>query len=526
MSERSLLARRAGLVALGTLASRVLGLVRQAVMAALFPVASTDAFVIAFTIPNTLRMLLGEGAVSNAFMPIFAEVRTREGETGARRFVAHFSGALGLLLVGATIAGILLAPLFGLAYAGGFLDEPERFALVVSLTRWLFPVLAFVGLTALATGVLNALGRFAAPAFAPALQNVGMIVGPLLLSAPLMRAGVEPIFALAYGALAGALLSLLVQLPALRRAGMLPRPRLALGDPDVRRALALMGPLVLSLGVYQLNMMLSRLFTSFLPAGAASYLDYGNRVIEIPQGMFAIAVASAAAPTLSRLRSEGKEQELLALFRDALRLTLFIALPATAALFALSEPVAAVLYGRGAFLPHDVAETGRSLAVQGLAVWAVACIRVVSPMFAAHKDTRTLLLGSVLNLVTFLLFSALLLRVFGHVAIAIANGVAAVLQLSLYLYRLRRRIGPLGLRPVVSSGARVGVASLVLGLTGWAASRALPWTAEGGELLRVAQLSLVLGVALALFLAAALALRVPELGELWRTVRRRANRAT
>ena len=525
MSERGLLARRAGLVALGTLASRVLGLGRQSVMAAMFAVASTDAFVIAFTIPNTLRMLLGEGAVSNAFMPLFAEVRTRDGEAGGRRFLARFGGALAAVLALTTIAGVLAAPLFALAYAGGYVDEPERFQLVVTLTRILFPVLAFAGLTALATGALNALGHFAAPAFAPALQNVAMIVAPFVLMKPLMALGFDPIVSLALGALLGGALSVLVQLPALRRAQMLPRPELALSDPDVRRAFKLMAPLVLSLGVYQLNMMLSRLFTSFLPAGAPSYLDYGNRVIEIPQGMFAIAVASAAAPTLSRLRSEGKHEELMGVFRDALRLTLFIALPATAAIFALSEPVVAVLYGRGRFLPDDIAETARSLSVQALGVWSVASIRVLSPMFAAHQDTRTLLLGSALNLLTFLLFSALLLDTLGHVAIALANALAAAVQLALYLQRLRKRVGPLGLGPVLSSGARVLAASLVLAFVGRVGARYVDWRTPAGELLRLAQFSLVAGSALAAFLLAALLLRIPELTELGRTVRRRANRA-
>ncbi len=525
MSERGLLARRAGLVALGTLASRVLGLVRQAVMAAMFAVASTDAFVIAFTIPNTLRMLLGEGAVSNAFMPIFAEVRTRDGEPAARRFVARFAGALGSLLLLTCAAGVLLAPLFALGYAGGFLRQPERFALVVTLTRWLFPVLAFAGLTALATGVLNSLGHFAAPAFAPALQNIAMIIAPFVLIAPLVALGFDPIMALALGALAGGALSLAAQLPALARAGMLPRPQLDLRDPDVRRALVLMAPMVLSLGVYQLNMMLSRLFTSFLPAGAPSYLDYGSRVIEIPQGMFAIAVASAAAPALSRLRSEGKHEELLSVFRDALRLTLFVALPATAALFALSEPVVALLYGRGAFQPADIVETGRSLAVQALGVWAVASIRVVSPMFAAHQDTRTLLLGSALNLSVFLTLSALLLGVLGHVAIALANSVAASIQLGMYLYRLRRRIGPLGLAPVLGSAARVLLASALMAVLGRLAAEQLEWTRPASELLRVAQFSLLAGGCIAVFLASALLLRIPELGELQRTVRRRGKRA-
>lgn len=523
-SERGLLARRAGLVALGTFASRVLGLVRVSVMAALFPVQATDAFIIAFTIPNTLRMVLGEGAVSNAFIPVFTAVRTQDGEAAGTRFLARFTGVLGALLGFACLAGILAAPLFALGYAGGYLREPARFQLVLSLTRWLFPVLGLAGLAALATGVLNVLGRFAMPAFAPALQNVAMIAAPFALHGTLVGLGLDPIYSLAFGALVGGVLALAVQLPPLARARMLPAPENGFRDPDVRKALALMAPLVLSLGVYQLNIMLSRLFTSFLPEGSQSYLDYGARVIEIPQGMFALAVASAALPTLSRLHSEGKHEQLLALFRDSLRLTLFIALPASAALFALSEPVIAVLLGRGAFGAMHILETSRSLAIQGLGVLSVALVRVVVPMFAAHQDTRTPVLASAINLVTFLTVSVALLRALDHVAIALANGLAASVQLAVLLHRLRRHTGPLGLRPVLASGARIALASIAMAFAGHLLARNVAWTAPSSELMRVAQFAVIAGVSLAIFLAAALLLRVPELGQLGRSVQRRRTR--
>lgn len=526
MSERGLLARRAGLVAIGTFASRVLGLVRVSVMAAVFPVVLTDAFIIAFTIPNTLRMVLGEGAVANAFVPVFSEVRSLRGEAAGKQFFARFSGTLAVLLGATCLAGVLLAPLFALGYAGGYLDDPARFALVVSLTRWLFPVLGLAGLAALATGALNVLGHFATPAFAPALQNVAMIAAPFILVAPLTAIGFSPIMALAFGALFGGFLQLAMQIPGLLRAHMLPRPRLGFRDPEVRRALTLMAPLVLSLGVYQLNMMLSRLFASFLPPGSQSYLDYGSRVIEIPQGMFAMAIASASLPTLARLRSEQKREELLSLFHDSLRLTLFIAVPASAALFALSQPIAAVLFGRGAFGPLHILETARSLAVQGLGVWSVACVRVVIPMFAAHQDTRTPVLASAVNLVTFLLLTASLLAALDHVAIALANVLAATLQLGVLLLRLRRRIGPLGLLPVFRSALRVVVAAAAMALAARFTASQFDWVRPESELMRVAHFALVAAVSLVVFFVAALLLRVPELGELVRTVRRRRTRAT
>jgi putative peptidoglycan lipid II flippase len=527
MSETGVVARRAGLVALGTLASRVLGMVRDAVVAAAYPVAATDAFWIAFTIPNTLRTLLGEGAVSNAFIPVFSDVRTRQGDRAARTFLARFTAALGGLLLVACLAGIAAAPLLSWAYAGGLAkNDPPRFALVVSLTRWLFPFLGLAGLGALATGVLNVLGRFTLPAFAPALFNVAMIAAPFTLAPLGVQLGLDPIGALALGALLGGVLQVAVQIGPLRRAGMLPRPELRLADPEVRHALGLMGPLVLGLGVYQLNMLLSRLFASFLPEGSPSYLNYGMRVIEVPQGMFALALASAALPALVKLRSEGKQTELLALFHDSLRLTLLVGLPASVALCVLAEPTAAVLLGRGRFGADDVIETGRSLAVQALGIWAVAAVRAVVPMYAAHKDTRTPVRASFANLLLFLAISAALMSRLNHVALALANSLAAALQVGLLLFWLRRHTGPLGLRALAASTLRLLAACAVMGSVLSLVAGRYDWVHATSELTRLLWYMAVCGAGLLSFVVAARLLGVRELATLERAVRRRLRRAS
>lgn len=525
-SERTIVARRAGVVAVGTLASRVLGMLRMSAWAASFPVVATDVFLIAFTIPNTLRMLLGEGAASNAFVPVYTEVRTREGEAAARAFLARFTGTLFLLLLGTCALGVLAAPLIATAYAGGFLDDPQRFALVVSLTRWLFPFLLLAGLSALAAAALNVLGHYAVPAFAPAMLNLAMIAAPFTLVAFSEQLGLPPIGALALGALIGGVLQLLVQLGPLASRRMLSWPSLGFGDPHVRRALRLMAPLLLGLGVYQLNMLLSRLFASFLPAGSQSYLSYGQLVVEVPQGMFALALSAAALPTLARLRSEGKREDLLSLFGYSLRLTLFIALPSGVALFATAEPIAAVLFGRGAFGPEHVQETARSLAFQGLGVWSVACVRAVIPMFSAHQDTRTPVKASAVNLVFFVGLSVALMGPLEHVALAIANSTAAAIQVIVLLWWLRRRIGPLGLRAVARSVSRIGLASLAMAVVLHLSSRAFNWTRDVGELPRAGQLLFVLGAGGVTFLVVARACGAPELSELLQAVQRRRRRAT
>lgn len=526
MSETGVVARRAGLVALGTLASRVLGMARDAVVAAAYSVGATDAFWVAFTIPNTLRTLLGEGAVANAFIPVFSDVRTRAGDGVARRFLARFGATLGLLLGAACVLGVATAPLFSFAYAGGLAEQdPGRFDLVVHLTRWLFPFLGLVGLAALATGVLNVLGRFTLPAFAPGLFNLAMIAAPFALVPVSDRLGMPPIGSLALGALLGGVLQLAVQLLPLRRANMLPRPELALRDPEVRRALGLMGPLVLGLGVYQLNMLLSRLFASFLPKGSISYLGYGMRVVEVPQGMFALALASAALPALVKLRSEGKPAQLLALFHDALRMTLLIGIPSSVLLCVLAEPTAAVLLGRGKFQAFDVLQTARSLRVQALGIWAVASVRAVVPMFSAHEDTKTPVRASFANLLVFLSLSLLFMSSLDHVAIALANSAAAATQVGLLLYWLRKHTGPLGLWALAGSTSRIVGAALIMGAVAFWLAAQYPWTAPHRELTRAAYFVVVCAASLLSFILAARAFGVRELTQLERAVRRRLNRA-
>ena len=298
-------------------------------MAAAFPAEMTDMFVVAFTIPNALRGLLAEGAVSGALMPTYAEKRNAQGEEVAREFYSRFSGAMIILLALTTVLGVLAAPALVYLYAAGYADDPARFASTVSLTRYVFPYIFFMGLAALGMGALNLNKRFAVPALAPALLNVSQVLAPFVFTAPAIALGLPPVGALVLGALVGGLLQVVVQWPALARVGMLLRPRFALGDPAVREALGRMAPLTFGLGVYQVNVMLSRNLASGLVEGSQSYLNYGQRLVEIPQGMFAVAIASAALPTLADLRARGKLDELKRTFTYALRSALFVALPAT-----------------------------------------------------------------------------------------------------------------------------------------------------------------------------------------------------
>ena len=522
--QRATLTRSAGIVAAGTLVSRVLGAARDAVFAACFPVVDTDAFFVAFTIPNALRGLLADGAVSSAFIPTYTEVRAKEGDEAAKTFYTHLSGVMLLVLALVSLAGVLAAPALVTAYAEGYADDPALFARTVTLTRIVFPYIFFMGAAALGTGILNAHQRFAVPALAPALLNVALVAAPFVLVAPAAALGLPPIASLAIAAIVGGVLQMIAQWPALRGIGALSWPRVSFSDPRVRRAIALLGPLAIGLGIYQVNVMLSRLFTSYLPAGSQSYLYYGQRLVEIPQGMFALAIASATLPTLADLHARGELDELKKVFGFALRSSLFIGVPATVVLVALAEPVVSVLFQRGAFDRSDALETARSLAWQGAGVWAIACVRVVVPMFYAHGDTKTPLAGSAANLFAFVAHALLLRGEMSHAGIAVAISAAGVVQLGLLLVLLRRKLGRLGLGAVALSGARIALAAAVMGAVEIGIARFGTWERGGNDLQNIAVLAAALVVSGLAYLGVLAALRAPELDDVLGALRRRLRR--
>lgn len=518
------IARRAGIVGAGTLTSRILGFARDIVFAAVFPTGLTDLFYVAFTIPNALRVLLGEGAVSAAVVPVFTEVRVKDGEAAARAYFARLTGLLLSVLATVTVLGIAFAPALVSVYATGYLVEaPDKFEETVALTRVVFPYIFFMGLAALGMGGLNALRRFAVPAFAPALLNIALITAAFTLAGPAEALGLPPVGALAIGALIGGALQLIAQWPTQRAVGLLQWPRLSLRDPAVKKTLALMVPILAGFGVYQLNTMLGRTFLSFLGDGAQSYIWYGQRLVEIPQGMFALAIAGATLPTLSDLRQRGDLTRLRELFGYSLRLTLFLGIPSSVLLAVLAEPVVAVAFGRGAFERADVIETAASLRWQAMGVWAIASVRTVLPLYYAYNDTRTPVVASAINLVVFTGAALALMGFFSHVGVAMALSAAGIAQLLMLLGMLRRKVGSLGLRAVVASALKVAVASAAMGAACWGIAGFGTWS-RGADLGN----ALVLGGSIIagglVFLVVAKVLRLTELDEVFGAVRRRLAR--
>ncbi len=522
-AEGKIVARRAGLIAVGTLVSRLLGAGRDMVIAATFTVTFTDAFLLAFTIPNALRVLLGEGAVSGAFVPVLTKVRTERGPEAARVFFGRLAGAMGLLLLLVSIAGTLGAHWLVSLYASGFREDPEQFARAVSLARMIFPYVGIVGVATLLTGALHASKRFVAASFAPAMLNVALIAATLALVPVLERMDVETVYALAVGALVGGLLHVVVQLPSLRKAGLWTRPRLVLSDPDVRRAFALLAPLVLALGVYQLNIIASRQLASFLPKGTITYLFYGQRLVEIPQGMFALAIGSAALPTLSEHAARGDIEKAKALFRRSLSLSLFVALPSTVGLALLAEPFVATLFGRGAYSPEDVVQTARSLVVFAGGIWAVASVRTIVPMFHSLGDTRSPVVASAVNLVVFFSVSLSTMGTLRHVGLALGVSCAAAAQLVVLLWKLRRKTGALGGRTLLRSVGRSFIASALMGVVLYAARMMLP-PEQSASLRGTLLLGAMVMLGAVTYGVAALLLRSPELEVVRGVLKRRLGR--
>lgn len=525
--KASSVVRSAGVVALGTLVSRILGALRDVVIAASFTLGATDSFFVAFTIPNALRALLAEGAVSAAFVPLYTEALAREGPERAKEVHRTLSGAFLAVLALVSLLGVLAAPAFVTAYAAGY--GPERYEGTVLLTRIVFPYIFFVGSAALGMAALNANGRFAVPAVTPALLNVALIAAPFALVPLVVPLGFEPVVSLAVAALVGGALQVLAQWPALRAIDHLHAPRLALGDPVVRRAAALLLPVAFGLGIYQVNVMLARLFVSYLPTGAQSYLYYGQRLVEIPQGMFALALASASLPRLSALRAEGDVEGVRQTFLDGLRHTLFIALPASALLVVLAEPIVTVLFERGAFGHDDAIQTARSLAWQGAGVVCIALVRVFVPVFHAHGDTRGPVWASAANLAAFAALALALRGPFGHVGVAIAISAAGIAQLGVLAWLLRRKLGrmlPASARPAGLAGGalRLALGSLLAAAAGVGVAQLGDWPRGGNDPANIAALAGALLAAGVVYLGALRVLRAPELQEVLAALRRRRRR--
>jgi putative peptidoglycan lipid II flippase len=347
--DRAKLTERAGIVALGTLLSRILGLGRDLVVAACFPRIATDAFMVAFQIPNILRQLLAEGAVQNAVLPVLSATIETEGEERGKDYFKNIRGLSLTILLVVTALGIWFSPEIVLLFAPGFADRPEQFEQTVTLTRWVFPFIIFVGTTALTSAALNVHQRFTASGFSPSLPNIAFILAALLLPAWLIEIGQPPILSLAIGAVVGGALQLFAQWPSLRAIGYAGFPSLRFSDPRVGETVRRMAPTLIGIGVYYLDVILGRRILSELGEGAVTYFGFALRLCDFPQGIFVMALQTATLPSLAALAARGQHEELSETFGFSVRLSLFVGLGAGALLVGLAEPLVRLLFERGEF---------------------------------------------------------------------------------------------------------------------------------------------------------------------------------
>ena len=430
------LARAFATVSGMTLVSRVLGFVRDAVIAGMFGAGlATDAFFVAFRIPNLLRRLFAEGAFSQAFVPILAEYKSRHGSDATKQLVDRVATVLCLALAVAVALGVAAATVIVYVSAPGFAASPEKFELTVTMLRITFPYILFISLVSLAAGVLNTWSRFAVPAITPTALNVAFIVGALFL-APYFD---PPVLVLAWAVLAGGVLQLALQVPFLARIGMLPRPSLALGDPGVRRVLLLMGPAVVGVSVAQISLLLNTIFASFLQTGSVSWLYYADRLMEFPTGLLGVALGTILLPSLAKLHSEGAADEYSNLLDWGLRLTFLLAIPAAAALAVLATPLVATLFFYGRFGVDDLLMTRQALIAYSVGLLGLIVVRVLAPGFYARQDIRTPVKIALVTLAATQAMNAAFIWPLKHAGLALAISLGACLNAALLYRGLRRR---------------------------------------------------------------------------------------
>ena len=522
-AERDRLVGRAGIIGAGTFLSRILGFGRDMAIAALFTRGQTDAFAVALTIPNTLRQLLAEGAVSSAVVPVLSERLAKGGDDAGRAFFARARGVSVLALFIVSLLGVAFAGPLTELFAPGFHGTPGQFERTESLTRLMFPYIFFMGTAALGMAALNAKKKFAVAAFAPGLFNVALLGAAFGLRGPLEARGIDPVMELAIGVLLGGVLQVAAQLPALRRIGYAGRPVLDLHDPHVREMLRRIVPMTLGLGIYYVDMTLSRRFLSELGEGAQSYFFWASRLCDFPQGIFVMALSTAALPSLATFAAKGQKEELAKTWAHGMRLSLFVALPCSVAMVALSEPVVVLLFQRGHFDAFAAHQTARALAWQGGAIFTVSAVRQLVPAFHSLGDTRTPVIVSGLDLIAFVVLALWLRGPYGHVGVSMAVAGSSAVQMVLLFIGLQWRLGTIRARDLASSAVRIAGASILAGVAAWGAARMLSSSDDGALARALPGLGgvVVFGV---LYLAVTWALGSPEIAELAAPIRRRLSR--
>jgi len=490
------LLRSSGVVGVMTMLSRVLGLVRDMVIARYFGAGTAaDAFFVAFKIPNFLRRLFAEGAFSQAFVPVLSSYRQKGDVSEVKRLVDAVAGSLGLVLLAVTLVAMLGAPVLTAVFAPGFLEDDTKFALASDMLRITFPYLLLISLTAFAGGILNSYDRFAVPAFTPVLLNLAMIVAAIFLT-PLMS---EPVMALAWGVFIAGALQLFFQLPFLMRLGLMPRPKVDYRHEGVSRILKLMMPALFGVSVSQINLLLDTVLASFLQTGSVSWLYYSDRLSELPLGVFGIAIATVILPSLSRKHAAESKDQFAATLDWAVRAVLLIGVPAALALALLAEPLIVTLFHYGEVTDRDVAMSAQSLRAYSAGLLAFMLIKVLAPGFFARQDTKTPVKIGIIAMVANMAFNLALIVPLAHAGLALATSMSAWLN-GYLLWRGLRKDGVWESQPgwpkflIQLMVANSALAAVVI----WLNAPVADWLASGG-LQRTADMAVLVAAGVAAY---------------------------
>ncbi len=483
------LLKSASVVSIFTLASRVTGLVRELLMASMFGASAlTDAFNVAFRIPNLFRRLFAEGAFSQAFVPVLAASRAQHGDEATKEVIDSVATALAWSVLVLSVLGVLASPWLVWAMASGLQQDARGYGATVNMTRWMFPYIAFMSMVALSAGILNTWKRFAVPAATPVLLNVSVIAATWFLSPWLAKQGVEAIYALPVGVMVGGALQLAVQIPALSRLGLLPRlgvrPRAvkkAWTNPATLNILRLMGPALLGVGVAQISLLINTQIASYMASGSVSWLTYADRLMEFPTAMLGVALGVVLMPQLAAAKATGDTERYAAMLDWGLRLVLLLALPCAAALLVFSQPLVSVLYHYGAFTDRDVQQTTLALTGYGVGLLGLVAIKVLAPGYYASQDIRTPVRIAVVVLVLTQIFNVLLVPYLAHAGLALSIGLGALVNALWLLVGLLRR-GSYKPRPGWwRFGLQVLLSTSLLTALLWFAANHLPWVAMRQE---------------------------------------------
>ncbi len=526
MSSR--LARSAGLIGIATMASRLLGVAREVVLAAMFGAANgveMDAFNVAFRVPNLLRDLFAEGAMSAAFVPAFTRTLALEGREAAWRLGNLVINSLLLVTGILVVLGIAFADPITNAIAPGFRDTPGKLELTADLTRLMLPFLMTIAASLAMMGMLNSVRRFFIPALSPAMFNVATIACAFGLVPLMPRIGLSPITGIAIGTLVGGLGQMLLQWPALRREGFRYRPVFDFRDPALRDVLRQMGPGTLGLAAVQINVFVNTFLATTQPQGAVSWLSYAFRLMYLPIGLFGISIATAALPDIARHAAAGDLGAVRTIMSRSLRMMLMLNVPATIGLMVLARPVVELVLERGRFTADDAAATAAALICYAPGLLAYSVVKIASPTFYALRDSRTPVLVSVASVALNLILNLVLVRTMGFRGLAAGTAAAAIVNAGLLLWLLRGRLSGI-------EGARISIAfAKILGaslLMGAAAHLAVTWGTEwlpgSSAAVRGTRVAAGIGTGLLALAAAARALRIEEFDQAFAMVLRRERR--